>query len=259
MLKIPKRKTKKRLKISKKPEKLIGENDVRLDGRKPHELRPVRIEVGVLGNADGSAYIEQGKNKILAAVYGPKEVHPRHLAKPDRAVLRCRYHMAPFSVDERKRPAPSRREVEISKVIRESLEPSVFVKYYPRTSIDLFIEVLQADGGTRCAGITTASLALADAGIPMRDLVVACAAGKVDGLLVLDLMDVEDKVGEADVPLALMPNLNAITLLQMDGSLAIEEFEKVVDLALDGCKQLYTLQKEALRSKYVTDKEDVEE
>lgn len=259
MLKIPKRKTKKRLKISKKPEKLIGENDVRLDGRKLHELRPVRVEVGVLGNADGSAYIEQGKNKILAAVYGPKETHPRHRAKPDRAVLRCRYHMAPFSVDERKRPAPSRREVEISKVIRESLEPSVFVEYYPRTSIDIFIEVLQADGGTRCAGITIASLALADAGIPMRDLVVACAAGKVDGRLVLDLMDVEDKVGEADVPVALMPNLNAITLLQMDGSLAIEEFEKVVDLALDGCKQLYTLQKEALRSKYVTAKEDVKE
>ena len=261
MLNIPKRKTKKkRLKRpQKKPEKLIDKNDVRLDGRKLNELRPVKIEVGVLGNADGSAYIEQGKNKILAAVYGPKEVHPRHLAQPDRAVLRCRYHMAPFSVDERKSPAPSRREVELSKVIREALEPSIFVEYYPRTSIDIFIEVLQADGGTRCAGITTASLALADAGIPMRDLVAACAAGKVEGRLVLDLMDTEDKVGEADVPLALMPNLNAITLLQMDGSLTIEEFKKAINLALEGCKQLYTLQKEALKSKYVDVKEDVEE
>lgn len=261
MLNIPKRKTKKkRLTMpQKKPEKLIDKDDVRLDGRKLNELRPVKIEVGVLGNADGSAYIEQGKNKILAGVYGPKEVHPRHLARPDRAVLRCRYHMAPFSVDERKSPAPSRREVELSKVIREALEPSIFVEYYPRTSIDIFIEVLQADGGTRCAGITTASLALADAGIPMRDLVAACAAGKVEGRLVLDLMDVEDKVGEADVPLALMPNLNAITLLQMDGSLTIEEFEKAVNLALEGCKQLYPLQKEALKSKYVAVKEAVEE
>ena len=258
---MPKRKTeKKKLKrLQKKPEKLIDKDDIRLDGRKLDELRPAKIEVGVLGNADGSAYIEQGKNKILAAVYGPKEVHPRHLARPDRAVLRCRYHMAPFSVDERKSPAPSRREVELSKVIREALEPSIFVEYYPRTSIDVFIEVLQADGGTRCAGITTASLALADAGIPMRNLVAACAAGKVEGRLVLDLMDVEDKAGEADVPLALMPNLNAITLLQMDGSLTIEEFEKAIDLALEGCKQLYTLQKEALKSKYVVVKEAVEE
>ncbi len=258
---MPKRKTeKKRLKMpQKKPEKLIDKDDIRLDGRKLNELRPTKIEVGILGNADGSAYIEQGKNKILAAVYGPKEVHPRHLARPDRAVLRCRYHMAPFSVDERKSPAPSRREVELSKVIREALEPSIFVEYYPRTSIDIFIEILQADGGTRCAGITTASLALADAGIPMRDLVAACAAGKADGHLVLDLMDVEDKAGEADVPLALMPNLNAVTLLQMDGSLTIEEFEKAINLALDGCKQLYALQKEALKSKYVAVKEALEE
>ena len=258
---MPKRKTKKkRLDMPrKKPEKLIEKNGVRIDGRKLNELRPVKIEVGVLGNADGSAYIEHGKNKILAAVYGPKEVHPRHLALPDRAVLRCRYHMAPFSVDERKSPAPSRREVELSKVIRGSLEPSVFVEYYPRTSVDVFIEVLQADGGTRCAGITVASLALADAGIPMRDLVVACAAGKVEGRLVLDLTDLEDKGGEADVPLALMPNFDAVTLLQMDGSLTIDEFEKVVNLAIDGCKQIYALQKETLKSKYVAVNEEMEE
>jgi len=239
----------------KKPEQLIDENDVRLDGRKLNEMRPIKIEVGVLGNADGSAYIEQGKNKILAAVYGPREVHPKHLALPDRSVLRCRYHMAPFSVEERKSPAPSRRELELSKVIRECLEPSIFTEYYPRTSIDLFIEVLQVDGGTRCAGITVASVALADAGIPMRDLVSACAAGKVEGRLVVDLTDVEDKAGEADMPLAYMPNANAITLLQMDGMLTGEEFEQVINLALDGCKQVGQIQKEALRAKYVVAKE----
>jgi exosome complex component RRP41 len=123
----------------------------------------------------------------------------------------------------------------------------------------VFTEVLQADGGTRCASITVASLALADAGIPMRDLVVACAAGKVDGHLMLDLTDTEDKKGEADVPVAMMPNFNAITLLQMDGQLTSTEFKKVVNLALNGCRQLYTLQKEALKSKYVAVKEEVEE
>jgi len=243
----------------KKQEKLIDEKGTRLDGRKVNELRGLKIEVGILGNADGSAYIEQGKNKILAAVYGPREVHPKHLALPDRALLRCRYHMAPFSVQERKSPAPSRREMELSKVIREALEPSVFTEYYPRTSIDLFIEVLQADGGTRCAGITVASLALADAGIPMRDLVAACAAGKIEGQIVLDLTDVEDKAGEADMPLAYMPNANAITLLQMDGMLPGEEFESMVNLAVEGCKQVYQLQKEALKAKYMASKEAVKE
>jgi exosome complex component RRP41 len=241
--------------MSQKPEKLIDKKGLRLDGRKADELRPIKIEVGVLSNADGSAYIEQGKNKILAAAFGPRELHPKHLALSDRMFLRCRYHMAPFSVQERKSPAPSRREVELSKVIRECLEPSVFLEYYPRTGIDIFIEVLQADGGTRCASITAASLALADAGVPLRDLVVACAAGKADGTVVLDLDDTEDKVGSADVPLAIMPNLNAVTLLQMDGILSTEEFEQAITLALEGCKKIYSMQKEALRAKYSVAKE----
>ena len=122
--------------------KLVNEDGIRTDGRRPDELRPIKLEVGILSNADGSAYIEQGKNKILAAVYGPREVHPRHLALPDRALLRCRYHMAPFSVQERKSPAPSRREVELSKVIREALEPAIFLERFPRTSIDLFLSLI---------------------------------------------------------------------------------------------------------------------
>jgi exosome complex component RRP41 len=129
---------------------------------------------------------------------------------------------------------------------------------YPRTGVDIFVEVLQADGGTRCASITAASLALADAGIPMRDIVVACAAGKVEDKVVLDLMDTEDKVGAADVPLALMPNLNAVTLLQMDGILAPEEFEEAVNLAIEGCKKIYPLQKEALKTKYMVAKQEEE-
>ena len=251
--------------MNDKPEKLIDKKGLRLDGRKPDELRTVKLEVGVIPNANGSAYVEHGKNKILAAVYGPREVHPKHLSLQDRTVLKCRYHMAPFSVQERKSPAPSRREVELSKVIKESLEPAVFLEYYPRTMVDVFVEVLQADGGTRCASITAAALALADSGIPMRDLVAACAAGKVDDTIVLDLMDTEDKLGAADVPVALMPNLNAVTLLQMDGTLTQEEFETTVNMALEGCRKIYAMQKEALKTKYVNvseenkDEEEAEE
>jgi exosome complex component RRP41 len=245
--------------MNEKPEKLIDKKGLRLDGRKPDELRLIKLEVGVVPNAAGSAYIEHGKNRILAGVYGPREVHPKHMALQDRTVLKCRYHMAPFSVQERKSPAPSRREVELSKVIRDSLEPSIFVEYYPRTMIEVFIEVLQADGGTRCASITAASLALADAGIPMRDLVVACAAGKADDKIVLDLMDEEDKYGSADVPVALMPNLNAVTLLQMDGKLTHEEFEIAVNMAIEGCKKIGAMQKEALKAKYAGVKEEGED
>ncbi len=241
--------------MNEKVEKLIDKKGIRLDGRKADELRPIKLQVGVLSNADGSAYIEHGKNKILAAAFGPREMHPKHLSQADRMVLRCRYHMAPFSVPERKSPAPSRREVELSKVIKESLEPALFPELYPRTGVDVFVEVLQADGGTRCASITAAALAIADAGVPMRDLVVACAAGKVEDTVVLDLYDAEDKLGAADVPVAYMPNLNAITLLQMDGILTPAEFEKAVNMAMEGCKKIYELQKEALKTKYMVVKE----
>ena len=236
--------------------RLLDENGLRVDGRRLDELRPIKLEVGILDKADGSAYIEQGKNKILAAVYGPREAHPKHIALADRAVVRCRYHMAPFSTEERKSPAPSRRELELSKVVREALEPSIMSEYFPRATIDIFIEVLQADAGTRCAGITAASLALADAGIPMRELVAACAAGKVEGKVVLDLSDVEDKKGEADLPIAFMPKSNVIGLLQMDGSLSEEEFKQALDMSVDACKRIYEMQREALRQKYHIVKEE---
>jgi len=247
--------------LDNKQVRLLDDNGLRVDGRRIDELRPIKIEVGTLDKADGSAYVEHGRNKILAAVYGPREAHPKHIALADRAVIRCRYHMAPFSTDERKSPAPSRRELELSKVIREALEPAVMSEYFPRSTIDIFIEVLQADAGTRCAGITAAALALADAGIPMRELVAGCAAGKVDGKVVLDLSDIEDKQGEADLPVALMPKSNVVSLLQMDGSLTEEEFKQALDMSIDACRRIHEMQREALRHRYhvVKDEADKEE
>jgi len=230
--------------------KLIDENGKRLDGRNWDDSRPISLQVGLMKNADGSAYIEWGKNKIMAAVYGPKEVHPKHQVLPDRALLRCRYHMAPFSVDERKNPAPSRREIEISKVIREALEPAVIVEDYPRTAIEVWVEVLQSDGGSRCAGITAASLALADAGINMRDLVVGCSCGLVEDQVVADLDDTEDKEGNGDMPVAIMPNLGQVTLLQVDGMYTREKFQKAFELAIEKGKQIYEMQRQALTTRF---------
>jgi len=239
--------------MMEKPEelKLLDEKGYRIDGRKKYELRKIDMKIGVLKNANGSAYVEWGKNKILAAVYGPREIHPKHLQRSDRAILRVRYNMAPFSVEERKKPGPDRRSVEISKVIRGALEPALILELFPRTSIDVFIEVLQADAGTRVAGIVAASLALADAGIPMKDLVSACAAGKIEDELVLDLNKEEDNYGSADVPVAIMPIKNDITLLQMDGYLTKEEFLEAVKLAIKGAKAVYQKQREALKEKYL--------
>lgn len=235
---------------------LLDENGIRCDGRKIDETRKVTIKAGVLKNANGSAYIEFGANKILVGVFGPRDVHPKHLANTDTGIIRCRYHMSPFSVTERKSPAPSRREIEIGKVIKEALQPALILDKFPRTSVDVFIEVLQADGGSRCAALAAASVALADAGIPMRDMVSACAAGKVADTIILDVNNEEDQSGQADMPVGYMPNLEKITLIQLDGVLTPEEYKKCVETAIVGCKKVYEIQKQAIRDKYFANNGD---
>jgi len=230
--------------------KLIDEKGLRIDGRRPDQMRPLKIEAGVLSRADGSAYVEWGMNKVMAAVYGPRECHPRHLQDTERALVQCNYNMASFSVDDRKRPGPDRRSHEISKIISEALTHVVFTEYFPRTSIDVFIEVLQANAGTRCAGLTAASVALADAGVPMKDLVAACAAGKIADTMVLDLGKEEDNFGQADIPLGYVPRTDEIVLLQMDGDLSREEFDKGIHMAVEACKQVYEVQRDALKRRY---------
>lgn len=235
-----------------KPDYLINPEGLRRDGRRPDEMRPLELKVGdVIRNADGSASIRQGNTYIVAAVYGPRELHPRHLALPDRAYLRCNYRMATFSVPDRKRPAPSRREREISMVVRNALEPALFLEEFPEAVIDVYAYVLQADGGTRCATINAASLALADAGIPMRSLVPSIAVGKADDTLIVDLGDMEDKYGGGDVPMAIIPQTESITLLQQDGSFTREELMEAMRMGINACKVLHERQKDAIRRAYV--------
>ncbi|MGB5910835.1 MAG: exosome complex exonuclease Rrp41 [Promethearchaeia archaeon] len=238
------------------PEKLFREDGKRLDGRDFKELRPIKLEVGVINNADGSAYLEWGNNKIFAAVYGPREVHPHHLAKPDKGILRVFYRMATFSVFERKRPAPGRREKEISMIITDCLEPVLFLELYPGTSFEVFIDVIDADGGTRCASTTLAALALADAGIPMKSLVTSVAVGKIDGKLVVDLSGVEDKAGDADLPCAITWFNEEISLLQFDGDMDLDELDSFLNLAKQALKEIYEMQLNALKSKYISIQEE---
>jgi exosome complex component RRP41 len=230
------------------PEKFIV-NGKRLDGRKMDELRPLEIKAGVIPNADGSAYLKMGGTEVIVSVYGPREVFPRHITDPKKAVLGCLYDMVSFSTTDRNRPGPSRRSTEISKVIRDSLAPAIMLKKYPKTKIDIYIEIINANAGTRCAATTAASVALADAGIEMKDLVSSVAVGKIDGKLALDLFDDEDNFGQADVPLACLGN-GEITLLQMDGDLTTDELKKAIEMGKKACAKIHEIQKKAIRDKY---------
>lgn len=222
----------------------------RIDGRKFDEMRPIKMKVGILKNADGSAMVELGNTRILAAVYGPKELHPQHLQDQSAAILQVRYSMAPFSTSERVKPGPSRRSMEISLVARKALEKVIFLEEFPLTTINIFIEVLEAQASTRVTGITAASLALADAGIPMKGLISACSVGKVNGHIVLDVTSEEDSYGDADIPVAMINGSGKVTLLQLDGDVTEKELEEALKLAKKGCKIIYEKQREALEERF---------
>lgn len=223
----------------------------RLDGRLPGDLRDIKILTNVVKNAQGSAYIEWGNNKIIAAVHGPNEALPRHTANPNKAVIKCRYMMAPFSSsEEHGRSGMNRRAIEISKVTGEVFENVILLDQFPGTEISIYVEVLQSDGGTRAAGITCAAVALATSGIPMKDLPYSVSAGKVGETVILDLNKVEDNYSDADMPVAVLPRSNEVVLLQMDGSLTKKQYSEAMSLIFESGKKISKLQREALLRRY---------
>lgn len=225
----------------------------RLDKRKLDETRPIEAKVGIIKRADGSAMFKIGQTIAYAAVYGPRTMFPRFLQDSQKGTLRVNYNMMPFSGHgDRVRPGPSRRSKEIALVTKNALLPVVDLKEFPNAVVDVFIELPQTDAGTRCAGICAASMALADAGIKMKDLVSSVAVGVLDGTVVADMnYDEEAYEGDvADIPIAVLPNSGEISLLQMDGLNTKENLGKALKLAKKVCQDIYEIQKKALKEKF---------
>ena len=223
----------------------------RKNNRATHEPRPITAKVGVVPNADGSALFAFGDTVAIAAVYGPRQLHPQHMQNPATGILRCNYDLLSFSVHDRKRPGPSRRSQELSKMTQWALEPALDLKDFPNTVVDVDVYIIQADAGTRTAGINAAALALAHAGIPMKNLVCSVAVGKLDKELVVDLdkseEDFEGGEGPTDFPVAKLANTDEYTLLQLDGKIQPERVKEALTLADNACAQVYEAQKKALK------------
>jgi exosome complex component RRP41 len=225
----------------------------RFDGRDFDEMRKIETKIGVVPNADGSAYFAFGETKAIAAVYGPRTLHPQHLKNPQRGVLRCHYDMISFSVTERKKPGPNRRSSEISYVTSGALSEVVQLDNFPNSVIDVFITIIQADASTRCAGINAASMALAHAGIPMTGLVSAVSVGNIGGAITVDMIKEEEDYEEngekyaTDTPMAFLPN-GGISLLQLDGKTSPEMLKKAIAVGRKACMKITEIQKKALKS-----------
>ena len=211
----------------------------------------MEAKVGIIKSADGSAMFKIGKTIAIAAVHGPRDLYPKFMQNPRKGILRCNYNMMSFSVDERIRPGPSRRSKEISLVTENALLPALSLEQFPNAVVDVFIEIQQADAGTRCAGICAASMALADAGVPMKDLICSISVGKLDKDLIVDLdkseEDFEGGEGPTDFPIAKIANSDEYTLLQLDGKIQPDVVKEILEIADKACEEIYEVQKKALK------------
>ena len=185
----------------------------RHDGRAPDALRPTVIEPGFVRTATGSALISVGETRVICTASAQESV-PRWMAGKGRGWVTAEYGMLPASTGDRKqrdvtRGRPDGRTVEIQRIIGRSIRGVIDFEALGERTIYLDCDVLQADGGTRCASITGAYVALALAlerlagegrleRIPLNGSVAAVSCGIVDGQAVLDLDYPEDSSAEVD-------------------------------------------------------------
>lgn len=235
----------------------------RVDGRKPADLRPVKIERGYLKNAEGSALIEMGGTRVLCAATVEERV-PSWMRNTGRGWVTAEYSMLPRSSHERIQREVNRGHVggrthEIQRLIGRSLRAVTNLVALGERQILIDCDVIEADGGTRTAAITGAFVALADAvrwlskkvelpAPPLDDLVAAVSVGIVDGVPSLDLCYAEDSTAQVDMNLVMTGSGRLVEIQGTAEGEAFTERELAQLLALGkaGIRTLVARQKRAL-------------
>lgn len=228
-------------------QELVSDQGLRLDGRRANELRRIQYKMGVFTQPNGSAYLEQGNTKVLVAVYGPhKQTKDK---QSEEFVLNCQYSMATFSTSERKnRPRGDRKSEEMAIHLKQSLSAAIMLELYKGSQIDVFVEILEADGGAYCASVNAATLALVDAGIGLQEYVCACTASIANGdIPLLDVSHIEEVSGGPTLCISALPTSEKVALLEMSQRFHLDHLPKVLKTAMDGCKEIQKIIDKAVR------------
>mmetsp|Transcript_30065 Transcript_30065/g.42625 ORF Transcript_30065/g.42625 Transcript_30065/m.42625 type:complete len:273 (-) Transcript_30065:429-1247(-) len=235
---------------------LLALSNLRNDGRRPEEIRRMRIQMGPLSAHGGSAVVEMGLTVVLASVRGPIECSRRSEERSDRAILDVTVKTAPFAPSADRRvtnPNTDRRLVEQSHQLKRAMEAAILLHLYPKSRIEITVWVLADDGGRLCAAINATTIALVDAGIPLKDLVCACSAGgATDDVVLLDLNRREEMSAGGQpavyLPCAMLPQRGTVVLSQCEARLpSLKTLEKVMDAAMDGCRAVFDILQAAIR------------
>ena len=246
---------------------LLALSNLRHDGRKPHEIRRLRIQLGAAAGttatAGGSALVEMGLTVALATVRGPVACQRRSDENPDRAIVDVTLKVAPFATATDRRtanPNTDRRLIEASRWIQRALEATLLLHLYPRSKIEIVVVVLADDGGRIPAALNAATLAVLDAGLPVKDFVCACTAGYAPSTntALVDLNRKEEITshgGQAAVRLtcAIMPHRNSIVLTQCENRLtSVTVLEAMLEAATEGCHLMAEMMQAAVQERAST-------
>mmetsp|Transcript_14999 Transcript_14999/g.26994 ORF Transcript_14999/g.26994 Transcript_14999/m.26994 type:complete len:248 (+) Transcript_14999:58-801(+) len=227
----------------------ISPQGLRIDGRRPGEVRHIECKLGIFSRADGSALLQQGNTKVLATVYGPREAKNRGQSLHDRAVVTCEYSITNFATSERKeRSKNDRRLRENGLALKQIFETVILTNLYPRSQISLFVQIVQSDGGDMSAAINASTLALIDAGIPMADFLTACTVGFFDGTPILDMNYTESNGSGPELIVAVVPKSKKISYMKLTEKLGIQHLETMTDAATKGCLLVYEKLRKVVKS-----------
>ncbi|GAA5913834.1 hypothetical protein JCM8208_004765 [Rhodotorula glutinis] len=233
----------------------------RADGRQPGQVRPVFLQPGLVTEAAGSAYIEAGRTKVLCAVYGPKPTPPSAPFNA-KARLNVEVKFAPFASGVRRFvPGKDTEATALASTLQQALVPAILLEHMPKSQIDLFVTVLESDGwdGDLSIGVTAASTALAEAGIPMRGLVTGCSAALLPSssssssatasstpLALLDPTSLEARAAQSFLTLSCLPALGTSTSVRVNGVVDPQSLSETLTKMYDVCGLLHGVAKEAL-------------
>ncbi|PSR89954.1 Exosome complex component RRP41-like [Actinidia chinensis var. chinensis] len=229
---------------NKKRRPIFNDADwVRSDGRGFPQCRPAFLRTGAVNSASGSAYAEFGNTKVIVSVFGPRE-SKKAMMYSDVGRLNCNVSYTTFATPVRGQGSDNK---EFSSILHKALEGAIILDSFPKTTVDVFALVLESGGSDLPVVISCASLALADAGIMMYDLVASVSVSCLGKNLVIDPISEEESYQDGSLMITCMPSRNEVTQLTVTGEWSTPKIHEAMELCLDACSKLGNIMRSCLK------------
>ncbi|XP_055352862.1 putative exosome complex component RRP41 [Paramacrobiotus metropolitanus] len=219
---------------------------LRRDGRKPEEVRDILCQFGCAEGADGSVLYQLGNTKILATVVGPADAGENDDEEGDLELLEepsgldCHFKLSSFSQSDRKSgKGDDPRSEEYAEYMEMCYKMIMFPHKTAESVVKVTCQVLQTDGSHLAAALTAGTLALIDAGIPIKDIIVACSATITDGKPIVDIASHEESHKLPQLTVAAIPRTREVVVLDTKNRFHKDLFNPLLNAALDGCQKVF--------------------